>query len=907
MIMDKSNEYNNIFDNENNCDNNKHLNYPCKCCPYGFHIDTDFVRYCDALLSALYGQNSNQNYQHLNNNNNNNDNRSASTRTTTPSPSLINYQQPNDEYLIDNNHNNNDQQQINHQNDILDLDEMEQDFQQSNQISNESLHSKSTNFSSSIDNEDKISVSIAIATIDTAIEHYQQEQEEELNNHHQIIPQLLSESSCSSLITTTTTLSKSVLTQIRNDLAQSLLRVKELENQVEQIPILKKRLAELESERLILMEKLTTKQNEKEMVDNSNVDSAKLPEAETIDQTKINGNNDYDDGVAKEMEKLSLIKFETFNVEPSKRCHIGTLTNFAPCVLYRNAFVQTDLKCKDIRPIVETMESSTITDINLIITDQCDGITREKIYDHSNMASNIDSTVDVQHDKISRSTDNDNDTSSADDESSSIEVLRHCHNPRPSSPLQLFTSLDDDILGCLPSQFVVRRRRRLCNKCGTNETNNGGGNVDYNNLVGSISSSSSSSSSPPLSSPTSVTSVSTTTTTSTISSAIGSTNRMLKSDSGISVDPKMTGRSNVIPLLSPSSNIEDHMMNENDKTNNDNMILRMISSSTEFESIPLSDESESAFSTLSNTTNKDYKNQQQQPLSSNKKLFVATGELKAALKIMNENLFSPPKCPLLFSKSMAVVGKNWFRTSSSVDSDFHAVESYLDFVEKFYTTKLLEWLVNLADPNGNTALHYAISYNNFDIVSILLDSKVCDVNKFNKNGYTATMLVSLAKIENELHRDIVERLFTMADINLKAKQNGQTALMLAASHGRIEITKILLECGAEVNLQDNDGSTALMCAAEHGHTEVISLLLSHSDCDPLIEDNEGSTALKIALINGHNDIGVLLYAVSGPHYKRNGSFNYHNSSSISHRLVSSPSSSSSSSNYPYQQQSLFKN
>lgn len=84
---------------------------------------------------------------------------------------------------------------------------------------------------------------------------------------------------------------------------------------------------------------------------------------------------------------------------------------------------------------------------------------------------------------------------------------------------------------------------------------------------------------------------------------------------------------------------------------------------------------------------------------------------------------------------MAVVGKNWFRTSSSVDSDFHAVESYLDFVEKFYTTKLLEWLVNLADPNGNTALHYAISYNNFDIVSILLDSKVCDVNKFNKVCY----------------------------------------------------------------------------------------------------------------------------------------------------------------------------
>lgn len=84
--------------------------------------------------------------------------------------------------------------------------------------------------------------------------------------------------------------------------------------------------------------------------------------------------------------------------------------------------------------------------------------------------------------------------------------------------------------------------------------------------------------------------------------------------------------------------------------------------------------------------------------------------------------------------------------------------------------------------------------------------------------------------------------------------------MLAASHGRVEISKLLLECGAEINLQDNDGSTALMCAAEHGHSEVTSLLLSHSDCDPLIEDNEGSTAFKIALINGHNDIGVLLYS-----------------------------------------------
>jgi len=45
---------------------------------------------------------------------------------------------------------------------------------------------------------------------------------------------------------------------------------------------------------------------------------------------------------------------------------------------------------------------------------------------------------------------------------------------------------------------------------------------------------------------------------------------------------------------------------------------------------------------------------------------------------------------------------------------------------------------------------------------------------------------------------------------MNAIQNGQTALMLAASHGQFMTCKVLMECGADVNLQDNDGSTALV-------------------------------------------------------------------------------------------------
>lgn len=67
-------------------------------------------------------------------------------------------------------------------------------------------------------------------------------------------------------------------------------------------------------------------------------------------------------------------------------------------------------------------------------------------------------------------------------------------------------------------------------------------------------------------------------------------------------------------------------------------------------------------------------------------------------------------------------------------------------------------------------------------------------------------------------------------------QAGQTALMLAVSHGRVDVVKALLACEADVNAQDEDGSTALMCACEHGHKEITGLLLAVPSCDISLTD-----------------------------------------------------------------------
>ncbi|XP_059689567.1 KN motif and ankyrin repeat domain-containing protein 1 isoform X2 [Gavia stellata] len=201
----------------------------------------------------------------------------------------------------------------------------------------------------------------------------------------------------------------------------------------------------------------------------------------------------------------------------------------------------------------------------------------------------------------------------------------------------------------------------------------------------------------------------------------------------------------------------------------------------------------------------------------------------------------------------------WFRVSSQKSAVPEMVGDYITAFEAI-SPAVLRHIINMADGNGNTALHYSVSHSNFEIVKLLLDANVCNVNHQNKAGYTPIMLAALAAVEAEKDMRIVEELFSCGDVNAKASQAGQTALMLAVSHGRIDMVKALLACGADVNIQDDEGSTALMCASEHGHVEIVKLLLAQPGCNGTLEDNDGSTALSIALEAGHKDIAVLLYA-----------------------------------------------
>ncbi|XP_028259388.1 KN motif and ankyrin repeat domain-containing protein 3 isoform X2 [Parambassis ranga] len=244
-----------------------------------------------------------------------------------------------------------------------------------------------------------------------------------------------------------------------------------------------------------------------------------------------------------------------------------------------------------------------------------------------------------------------------------------------------------------------------------------------------------------------------------------------------------------------------------------------------------------------------------------KEKFELSSKMREACLILKNHLNDDIKT--LKSKevlsSTHTVQLEWFRISSAKMAQPSRVSDYLMAFSEV-SSMLLEHVVNMTDGNGNTALHYSVSHSNFGVVGLLLDTGVCAVDKQNKAGYTAIMLAALSTVKKEEDMAVVKKLFSQGNVNAKASQAGQTALMLAVSHGRLEMVQALLECGADVNVQDDEGSTALMCASEHGRAEIVKLLLEQPGCDISIMDNDGSNALSIALEAAHNDTAVLLYA-----------------------------------------------
>ncbi|XP_041658578.1 KN motif and ankyrin repeat domain-containing protein 4-like [Cheilinus undulatus] len=210
-------------------------------------------------------------------------------------------------------------------------------------------------------------------------------------------------------------------------------------------------------------------------------------------------------------------------------------------------------------------------------------------------------------------------------------------------------------------------------------------------------------------------------------------------------------------------------------------------------------------------------------------------------------------------KALVVCFQHWFSAAAEESSEASRLALYLREVKRT-TPSLLAFLVNLADDNSNTVLHYSVSHCNYNIVSLLLDTGVSDLNIQNNAGYTPVMLASLTAPDGPGGMEVVRKLMEHGNIHTRSSKTGQTALHLAVRHGRVVMVRLLLSYGADANIQDHQGTTALMFAAERGHTHIARLLLERSQCDLTLTDKRGQTALSIAMQGSHTDTATLLQA-----------------------------------------------
>lgn len=151
-------------------------------------------------------------------------------------------------------------------------------------------------------------------------------------------------------------------------------------------------------------------------------------------------------------------------------------------------------------------------------------------------------------------------------------------------------------------------------------------------------------------------------------------------------------------------------------------------------------------------------------------------------------------------------------------------------------------------PKGETLLMLAAREGKPQVVRTILAARP-KLHLRNPLGESALMLATVLGYTDIAH--------LLLDAGAPVNHPGWTPLIYAAARNRVDIGRLLVGKGAEVNATADNGTSALMMAVREGHLEMLLFLMEHG-ADPKFVSPHGLSALSLARQRGHKEIEAVL-------------------------------------------------
>jgi ankyrin repeat protein len=161
-----------------------------------------------------------------------------------------------------------------------------------------------------------------------------------------------------------------------------------------------------------------------------------------------------------------------------------------------------------------------------------------------------------------------------------------------------------------------------------------------------------------------------------------------------------------------------------------------------------------------------------------------------------------------------------------------------------------------ADPDLD--LFEAAALGRIDRVRERLTDDPTSVARLSPDGFSALHLAAFFG-KPEIAKALLD---AGAPVDLYTTNDFANQPLHAAAAGRhLEVCRVLLAAGADVNAIQHGGFTPLHEAAQHGDVEMVELFLS-AGADPTVSVTDGGTAADLAEAAGHHDVATRLREVA---------------------------------------------